>query len=63
MVAATGAVTLLGSGAAAALAQTGSDDQGLGAIAALLALVGVVLMFGARNRTSTKGVNRIHRMK
>jgi hypothetical protein len=63
MVAGTGAVTLLGSGAATALAGTGSDDLGLGAIAALLALVGVVLMFGARNRTSAKRVNHIHRMK
>jgi hypothetical protein len=33
-----------------ALASTGSDALGLGAIAALLGLLGTVLLFGAANR-------------
>jgi len=54
----------LGSGDAgvAALAQTGSNELGLGGIAALLALLGVVLMFGARNRAA-KRAPRIHHSK
>ncbi|MFF1876710.1 hypothetical protein [Leifsonia sp. NPDC058230] len=63
MTAASGAATILGADAATTLAQTGSDDLSVGAIAALLALIGVVLMFGTRNRTAAKRLRRTHHLK
>ena len=53
MTASAGGVTTLAAGTmsgSATLASTGSDELGLGAVGALLALLGVMLAFAASNR-------------
>jgi hypothetical protein len=46
-----GAVTALGASRVTSLAQTGMEATDIGAVAALLAAIGIVLVFGSQNRS------------